>query len=136
MITARLVLPVCFVLTALVLAAAAWAVPDGSGGARALPVTPSAGGGSEAAPENALPAEPVVTVPEGPVIPPPMTSEIPSPVPDADLLLPGDEPVPSGGTPASEGYSQGGGFGLLADTAFGVAALVAEGVGLVARLGR
>ena len=124
--TARLTLIASAVLAALGLVAAAWALaapggPDsdrGSGGARALPVVPSAGGGSEPAPDTApeqgAPVPPAIAVPP-PVPAPPTGSQDTQAetIPDEELLVPLEDddstPPPTGGAPAQEGSDSSGG---------------------------
>ena len=144
--TARPLLAASVALLALGLVAAAWAAPApdggaGSGGAPALPVVPSSGGGSEPAPDDSylpggIPGELPQTTPAVPPVagvpgapgdgtetlsgPPPLIV----PLDDADTL-PGEEPAID---------SSGGGFGFLASTGSEIVELVTGGVAMVARV--
>ena len=121
--TARLALIASTVLAGLGLVAAAWALAapgsagTGSGGARAIPVVPSSGGGSEPAPDDAsqqgIPVPPASEVPP-PLAPPPAApQDAPTEtLPEEDLAVPledEDSEPPSGGAPAQEGTDSSGG---------------------------
>jgi hypothetical protein len=151
--TVRVALTSSVLLAALAVAAVAWAGPDtnsGSGGARANGVVPSGGGGSAPAQdsqqsggtpgENALPdpttieqVPPPVTTPQVPLNPQQSTDT----EPDEELIVPLEDedatttPSNSGGTPAEQTDSGGGGFGFLASTGFELASLVTVGAGMV-----
>ena len=129
--TARVALLASALLGTLALAAAAFAAPSGdgaaeSGGAQALPVVPSEGGGSEPldllAPEIAVPPPvampPVQEVPEAPETAP---GEVVVP-----LEGPGASPEPAPVVPPEEGASSGGGFSFLALSGSGIAAGIAK----------
>ncbi|MBN1528042.1 MAG: hypothetical protein JW895_03215 [Thermoleophilaceae bacterium] len=115
---ARLALLASAVLGTLALAAAAIAAPTGdgasqSGGAQALPVVPSAGGGSE----PLLDAPPQVTAPV-PESAPPVQLAPAAPEAPGDILFPLQgqdvtEPAPTGGLPEDDVGSSEGGFGFL-----------------------
>jgi hypothetical protein len=146
--TAHLLLTASAALIALVLVASAWAAPgaDGgseSGGARALPVLPSSGGGSEPAPDvsgqlggasGELPQTPPVMPPlmGAPGVPP----EGAGTSPDTDLVAPlgdvGAGTSPGGESPQPLGDSSGGGFGFLATTGSEIVSLITAGIAMVA----
>lgn len=148
--TARLVLTASTAVVALGFVAVAWAAPrpddasGGSGGARVHPVIPSKGGGSEPSPEDAtqLGGAPGTGAGQTTEVPPPQTNfggdpTVTEPLPtetdpDAELLLllPGEDRPVSGGAPAREGESAGGGFSFLPSTGFEVASIVTVGSGL------
>ena len=143
--TARLLLIASAALLALGLVAGAWAAPatDGggeSGGAPALPVLPSSGGGSEPAPEGPdqlggasgelpqaiPPMPPIVGVPGA-------TPEGAETVPKVQPIVPlyDDDGIPDGELDPPVGTSSGGGFGFLASTGSGIVSLVNAGVAMV-----
>ncbi len=147
--TLRLALTASVVLATMGAVAVAWASPgsdSGSGGARANGVVPSGGGGSapaqnsqrsggtpgaEAVPNPATveQAAPPVTTP----VTPTQSTETES---DEELIVPledqGTNTTPSsGGVPAGQTSSGGGGFGFLASTGFELASLVTVGAGMV-----
>jgi hypothetical protein len=147
--TARIVLIASAVLIALSLVAAAWAAPggdggaagDGSGGARALPVVPSAGGGSEPAPDNpgALGGVPDRTAEQPPVTTPlddsgSLQTDTETD-PDEEIVLGLDDQdqglATEAPTEAEQGDTSGGGFSFLASTGFEIASLVTVGVGML-----
>jgi hypothetical protein len=123
---ARLALVTSALLGTLALAAAAIAAPtDGGGGAQALPVVPSAGGGSE--PLYDAPPEVVVPSPESS---PPVQEAPVAPQAPGDILVPlqGREvtsPAPMGGLPEDDVGSSEGGFGFLSSAGLEIVRVVA-----------
>jgi hypothetical protein len=150
--TLRLALTASVVLATMGAVAVAWASPasdSGSGGARANGVVPSGGGGSAPAQDSqqsggtpgaeAVPnpatveqAAPPVTTPVTPADPT-QSTETES---DEELIVPLEDQdtntsPSSGGVPAEQTSSGGGGFGFLASTGFELASLVTVGAGMV-----
>jgi hypothetical protein len=146
----RLALAASAVVVVLGLAAAAWAAPRsadggaGSGGARAYPVIPSQGGGSEPAPDDAsaFGGDPVTG--KGPTteVPPPQTTFGDPPTAadpghketgsDEKLVPLSEERRPaSGGALYLAGEASAGGFSFLASAGFEVASLLKVGTRLI-----
>jgi hypothetical protein len=148
----RLALTASVVLATMGAVAVAWASPgsgSGSGGARANGVVPSSGGGSAPAQDSqqsggtpgadAVPNP--VTVEQ---VPPPDTTPVTPTAPqqttetesNEELIVPLEDQdtntgPSSGGVPAGQTSSGGGGFGFLASTGFELASLVTVGAGMV-----
>jgi hypothetical protein len=136
--TARMLLAASAALLALGLVASAWAAPgpDGgseSGGARALPVVPSGGGGSEPGPDlSAQLGSTDGELPQTTPVMPPLEG-VPGALPDDTGTLPGqDVIVPLETAPGEENPplidSSGGGFGFLAGTGSEIVSLITAGV--------
>jgi hypothetical protein len=133
----RLALAASAVVVVLGLAAAAWAAPSsadggaGSGGARAYPVIPSKGGGSEPAPDDAsaLGGDPVTGTGPTTDVPPPQTTfgDPPTAADPGHKETGSDEKL----VPLSEEERPASGFSFLASGGFEVASLLKVGTRLI-----